>query len=359
MHGDSYLDWVVKDATGNWRVYQNEGKALSTTYTVWSDPAGIAGYRAFYDVNGDGLPDLLSTMTKPVIVVDPQTGYRACAMNWEVYLNMGTHFKSEPFTKYLSEFPIPVNDTLKSFGPNILQPLNWNSKPLMTGVTNEYNGQEKSIEYAQTSGIAGAPGVKLWTVAKVINSAPGIAARSNSYTYSGGLYVASKKELRGFATVIQEDDQTGMTVTTTFAQDIIFQGRPKTVTATLNSVKISEATTTWAAKSYNAGKRHFAYASRVDKSSWDLNGTLIKSESVTSIFDDFGNQLSSTSTVNGGVSTLMNNTYSASDTCAPAVTSVAKQRWIKNGIPVSVLNSALYKQSLGIVNGTIVLRGRG
>ncbi len=360
LHGDGYPDWVIKDDTGSWRVYSNSGRGLSTTYKVWADPAGTAGYRAFYDVNGDGLPDLLSSTVAPAFA-DLYNPRQYSAMNWSVYLNMSTYFNTTPFTHYLAVSPTSHAGILTSATPNILQSAEWSSTPLMATVTDQATGMVKSVGYVLQGGVSGAPEMKLWTVSKVTTRGPDVETRSVSFSYSGGLFVESRREFRGFATATQTDEQTGMTTITTYAQDIIFQGRIKTVTISLNDAELSSTVNAWAARDMNDdGKRHFAYLSSSTTKQYDLNGAFISSSNTTgNAYDLFGNLLESTTVTTGEFSKTISNTYSGSDTCAPIVTEVARQRWVKNGIPAYLLNSAYYQRQLGIANETIKPSGRG
>lgn len=347
IHGDGYLDWLVKDASGNWLVYYNKGRGLSAaSYETWSDPMGHVGYRAFYDVNGDGLPDLLGSNT-------PATPNK----NWTVHLNQGTQFSTVGFNHTLTSSPLPNytpvikatysipklhTNTLKDDTPHILQSIDWSSKPLLVKVTSKVTKMSKQVEYTLTAGIANAPAMNIWTVSKVTSSGPSVETRSSSYTYSGGLYAKGLREFRGFASVVQIDDQTNLRTSTTYAQDIIFQGRPKTVETSLNGVVLSSSINTWSAKQLFNGKRHFAYVAKSQSTSNDQFGNLISETTTKSTYDDFGHLLTSTTT-QGEFSKTINNTYDGTAIFPAVVTDVTRYRSVKNPIPASVTNSPTYK----------------
>jgi len=348
MNGDGYLDWVFRDAAGVWRLSYHNGKALNSSYEAWADPSGSAGLHALYDVNADGLPDLL------YLAAATPSSYGAY---WTVYLNTGTAFAAQGYRVYLAQWPISdysprtilqprsfMSDTV----PAILTHQAWDSKPLMTSVTDQASGLSKTVTYALQAGITDAPALKLWVVRRIRTSARNVEAHSSVYTYRGGLFVPSKMEFRGFATATQKDEQTGILTTTTYAQDLNFQGRPTRVETSLHGVTLSSISTSWAARAYNAGKRHFAYPASVHRLSYDLNGVLLKDSTATSTYDNFGHVLTSVTADTDGFRKSIFNTYSGTDSCAATATTVTRKHWVKNGIPASVLNSATYNRYMAI-----------
>lgn len=405
MQADGYLDWMVKDSTGNWRLYSNSGSptkvttpgglniggvtvaaanGLNTPYEVWIDPAGAAGYRAFYDVNGDGLPDLLSTPNRPDMYP---------AQNWTVYLNRGSYFDPNGFSHFFSEMPIPYVDkpggVLSHAAPDILNYQPWHASIVMTGVSDDQTGMNKTVEYIKQTGINGMrngwghviqspasislinqglnpgiyeapPEMVLWTVSRITNSGPNVETRSVAYTHLGAKLDSITGEFRGFANVTQTDDQTGISTTTTYDQSLILQGRPTRSVTTLNSNVLSETATTWLAKPLdNLGLRHLPYASETVSKAWDLNGDLIKDETTNATYDLFGHLLTSNTSSVGDLNKSMTNTYSGTDFCSGLQIQVAKQRMVPATIPASITNSAVYKQNLKLYNNPAPLTGRG
>jgi len=95
MNGDGNLDWVLHAATGKWRIYYHNGTSFNSTYDAWADPSANNSMHALYDINGDGLPDLLSLVS----------GSRTY---WTAYENTGAGFASQGYNVYLSTWPIPT-----------------------------------------------------------------------------------------------------------------------------------------------------------------------------------------------------------------------------------------------------------
>jgi len=346
INGDGFMDWMFRDNAGVWRIYFHNGTALNREPERWNDPSGALHGHALYDVNGDGLPDLLHSKN---------IGWTSSS--WTVYQNTGSGFATQGYSASLSMPPFAraglnqfMGRTMNTIMPAILSHQPWNSKPLMTKVTDQASGASKQVAYTLQGGIANAPKLKLWTVNKITTSSVSnnVEVRSSSYSYSGGLYVLSKQEFRGFKTAVQTDDQTAIKTSTTYNQSLIFQGRPSQVSTSLNGTTLSLATTTWAAKDLSNGKgtRQFPYPSTVRQISYDLNGALLSdstTQSGATDYDMFGHLLKSTTTNTNGFTKTLINSYSDSDTCAPIVTTVTKQRLVKNGIPAYIRNSYYYK----------------
>ncbi len=316
MNGDGLPDWVVKTASGAWHVYLNHGRAFNSAPQTWNDPTGVLAQHLL-DVNGDGLPDLFvqgrgvayinlgNRFSTTAVAAGTSTApYTAnVVQQWNDYKTQ--HWSSyERFSKQLGTL-IPV-----------LTPSLWRSTPLMSAKTNLQTGLKQQINYQVQAGIANAPKLKLATVARVTTSGTVAAeTRSVTYTYTGGLYAKSVKEFRGFATVTTTDEQTGNVTTTRYHQDIILQGRPKSVETRLsNGTLISRATNTWRAKQFDAGKRHFPYIYSSTQESYELDGTLVSSTTATNTYDDFGNLINSSAN-NGGFRTYVANTFANNASC--------------------------------------------
>jgi hypothetical protein len=121
INGDGLPDLIdgITTATGNsavwgygtsqyyWKVYLNNGTGFNSTPTTWNVPTGFedAGSsgtangddHSTFDINGDGLPDLIdgiSTATGNSAV----WGYGTAQYYWKVYLNNGTGFNSTATT---------------------------------------------------------------------------------------------------------------------------------------------------------------------------------------------------------------------------------------------------------------------
>lgn len=343
MNGDGYMDFIVKDNTGKWRVYLHNGYGFLGTYKYWNNPAGAVGSYSLYDVNGDGLPDLLS----------------GSGLTWSVYLNTTTGFKSQPYTVSLRNVTSIMNRMTPV--PATLASQAWRVQPVISSIKNLQSNMVQSVSYGLKAGIANAPTLKLWTVSNISSSGPQVETRSISYSYTGGLFVPSKREFRGFATIRQIDDQTGITTTTNYHQDIVFQGRPKSISTSLNGVVLSAVSNTWQAKSYLKGKRHFAYVGKAVNRQNDAFGSLLTKATTTSEYDTLGHLVNATTSLQDGFSKNIQNTYDKVDTCATVPATVATTVWVKRTPPVWYLHmSPSYQRYSRMARSrNAVIRSRG
>jgi YD repeat-containing protein len=327
MNGDGLPDWAVKNANGSWHIYFNNGHAFVQTPQVWSDPSASKKGDYLLDVNGDGLPDLLSS-----------TGGR-----WQAWVNLGGYFSPTAINPTLLTAPYNLN--LGSMAPPppqfsifardgektpVLTPTPWRKTPLLTTKSNLQSGLTQRISYQVQSGISGAATLNMWTVARVSTSGSVAAEyRSTRYRYAGGVYNNSTKEFRGFRSVTQTDEQTGISTTTDYLQDIVYQGRPLRIRSMqANGQLLSDVQNTWASQSYDTGKRHFPFLQSAISKSYELNGTLISQTTATSRYDAWGNLIQSTSNT-GGYATTINNQYSNNSLCGQSTLQVkAPECWM-------------------------------
>jgi len=133
MNGDGYVDFIVQDKTGNWRVYFHNGHGFLSTYQYWNNPTGAVGSYSLYDVNGDGLPDLLSGRNS----------------TWSVYLNTTSGFKPQSYSVSLSNVRSIMNRMTPV--PSILTSQPWRVQPVVSSITNAQTGMVQNIQYTLTS----------------------------------------------------------------------------------------------------------------------------------------------------------------------------------------------------------------
>ncbi|MDQ6959532.1 MAG: SpvB/TcaC N-terminal domain-containing protein [Mariprofundaceae bacterium] len=346
INGDGLPDWAVKTASGTWHVYLNNGRVFNSTPQTWADPSGGGG-DYLLDVNGDGLPDLLDGA-------------------WMAYINLGDHFSPAPVLSAVTAVPYALGLDTASLPANqtgalvpVLTPSLWRKSPLMTLKTNMRTGLKQVISYQVQSGIANASKLKLWTAARIASSGSGVEARSVTYAYTGGLYAKSVKEFRGFATVTATDEQSGHVTTTAYNQDVVFQGRPKSVETRLtDGTLISRVTNTWSAKQFDGGKRHFAYVSNSISESYELDGSLIEQTVTDNAYDDYGNLTDSTIR-SGGFAGTVANLYRNNAVCGMVsqartrmvsvtkthMVAVTKYRWVSRF--QRYVGSARYRRNAG------------
>lgn len=105
INGDGLSDLVDASGSTNWKVYLNNASGFNS-YINWVAPEGWISYTGdwfsdvtyydTFDINGDGLPDFV----------------KKGGSSWTVYLNTGQGFGAaqnwEAFGYYLSEFEIPI-----------------------------------------------------------------------------------------------------------------------------------------------------------------------------------------------------------------------------------------------------------
>ena len=84
--GDGLPDIVTANTSTGWRIYRNTGTSWNATYEQWASTAvfplstlSLPGGTVLSDINGDGLPDVVSSDT---------------SKGWSVWLNTGTGFSS-------------------------------------------------------------------------------------------------------------------------------------------------------------------------------------------------------------------------------------------------------------------------
>jgi len=119
--------------------------------------------------------------------------------------------------------------------------------------------------------------------------------------------------------------------TTSYHQDLILQGRPKSVETSLTDGRlISRVTNTWSSKQYDGGKRHFPYVKSSVSESYELNGALVTKSVTTNTYDDYGNLINSRVN-NGGFSTAIANLYSNNGLCGTVPSTTRK--WVSGTVP--------------------------
>jgi len=297
MNGDGMKDWVVKNTTADFLVYYANGDGGWSAPVVWLDPESGDARKtySFFDVNGDGLPDRMSGST--------------------AWLNTGEGFGAA----IASSVPAGANAMTAYIAQvQVYAQRQWSRTPLMISTRNESTKLLQRMSYSLQNVVgAPAPGMKVWTVSQVATGgAPSnIEYRSTRYTYNGGLFNLATKEFRGFKTVIAADEQTNITTTTNYLQDLIFQGRASDVTVSLNGITLSTSASTWLAKSYNTGQRNFPYVANSTSSKFEVDGFFVSSTTTENSYNDLGNLTTSTVS-SGGFATTTANTYETSASCS-------------------------------------------
>lgn len=283
MNGDGFPDFVRTGQFGGWQVHQNNGRTL-TSGAIWTVPdtcsrdirdkrGGKDTWRDLIDINGDGLPDLVDTCA-----------WTNAAPYWQVYLNRGTHFRSEPVLWQAPHARIrhetgsstvrvhrDVVDTDGDGFADVIEVVPGAPQRLrvhhnaagayalacgdtcvaarsdmapMDALVLIDNGLGATTKLAylpstvwdnsDSNGFPRLPGV-LWTVTRIEQDG-GLAgvitsqqSRRLDLRYAYGLYHSPTREFRGFGTV-QAIEADGTIETTTFGQSRANQGRVLSVT---------------------------------------------------------------------------------------------------------------------------------
>ncbi len=283
VNGDGLPDAVRSQATetnypGYWEVWLNTGHGL-TRYERWGhQPAATyirqRGTQAndivrdFFDVNGDGLPDL----------VDARDWNRSG--NWLVYLNRGAGWSDEglawpapwPVIRDSSELGGRVlRDTFDVDGDGLVDAIDFSTAPYRVfhaadgawtaagnGVAEHPAAARADALVLMENGLGGTTALRyrpstqwdnsdstgtphlpfvLWTLTHIEQDdglcaddgsgciAPGTHRRVVDLRYAYGMYAGEAREFRGFGTV-EEQDATGTRRATWFHQDAVRAGKP-------------------------------------------------------------------------------------------------------------------------------------
>lgn len=254
VNGDGLPD-IVDGRNGDWEIYLNTGSGFlyggtwhteddQITKVRWEGGNAGAGDVAkdFFDINGDGLPDIVNSYTD-----DPR--------HWDVYLNTGKGFTGP------IEWPIPDElgrdgwcncftsrevasdttvrrDTFDIDGdglPDIViqdedAPVNWKvyknqseASDLLSEVTDTLGGTV-SITYNSSARYKNTRlPFNYWVVTSLTAnngmSGPQAVTATTQYSYAGGLYDFPTKEFRGFG-LVTETKPDGTIALHYFRQDL-------------------------------------------------------------------------------------------------------------------------------------------
>ncbi|HVM97029.1 MAG TPA: toxin TcdB middle/N-terminal domain-containing protein, partial [Candidatus Acidoferrales bacterium] len=293
INGDSLPDFVLSQHassgtySGAWTVVVNTGRAINQD-EQWPVPAvgswryirknqgdPVDTVRDFFDINGDGLPDIVDT-----------SGWTSSHPKWQVFLNRGAGFNQQALEWDAPSFRIRCGspggggisaDTFDVDGDGLVDYVDYGDPyaiyhsadgawkatcdglGCLTGIApgageNAVGGRVDLLEQLE-NGVGGsialsyrpssqwdntdADGVPrlpmvLWTVSRIqrddgLCSADGcltggIHSTSASFSYAYGRYDAEAREMRGFRTV-RQTDAAGVEQTTTFHQDAARAGK--------------------------------------------------------------------------------------------------------------------------------------
>ncbi len=411
LNGDGLLDKVIIDAhvtktdnrsvpckviyDGSFKVYYNTGSGYSATPVTWNDPvkftfAGAKRSRGdivdgwgFADVNGDGLKDRVSLFTYQNGLLGGVSG---------IFLNTGSGFET---TSFATTTPVIGYGGLQNDSSGHISISAWANSPLMSSIEDLSSHLKTNITYAsQVVDMSNGKEMAVWTATNISTSGPGVETRSASNNYKEGFFDDPSKEFRGFATVEQTDDQSGLVTETGYHQDAARMGLPMyTESRTASRTVLSRTDNTFAVKNLGQG-RTWAHLSASTVKQYELN-TGFKSPipidpiaavppappadvpisptpipdpvpdtpavvtNMSMTYDDYGNILISSKNTSDGFGKQTTNTYENNAQCGTiqkAVTTmvnVTKTRYInKTGYrwiqypntPAYVYNSANYIQ---------------
>jgi RHS repeat-associated protein len=147
-------------------------------------------------------------------------------------------------------------------------------------------------------------------VASAMSQSDGVGGkRRMRYWYGGAKVDVNGRGFLGFAWTEAQDEQTGVLIRTEYRQDHPFIGLPSRVQKRLGDVVLSLTENSYASISFG-GARQFPYVARSARSSYDLDGTFVGSETMSSQYDDFGNLTQAVSVDSSGSSKTTVNLYS-------------------------------------------------
>jgi len=323
LNGDGMLDWLVKDANADFTVYFSKGTDVWSAPATWLDPVtDPTGRKAvgFYDVNGDGLPDRVNGS---LAWINTGIGFSATSIGFAA--PAATYAQTAAIPGFTPHYPLTWNGPV--FGSVLVYlPNQWSQTPLLTTITNDNMGTVQSINYSLQN-VTGMPSstMKVWAVSQTTTSGSEFAeTRTVNYSYTGGKFDWPTKEFRGFASVTATNGQSGIVTTTTYLQDLVYQGRPSAIEVRLaNGTLISRTATTWNSLGYNLDanqnyQRNFVFPQQIVTSTYETNGTLVTTTTTDNNYGAVGdlnpgNLLGSTSKTSDGYVKIMANVYDTSN----------------------------------------------
>ena len=282
VNGDGLPDAVRSQATegtypGYWEVWLNTGRGM-TRYERWAHPPAATYIRQrgtqandvvrdFFDVNGDGLPDLVDARAWNT------------SGSWLVYLNRGAGWSDQglawpapwPVIRDSSELGGRVlRDTFDLDGDGLVDAIDFSSSPYRifhaaggawtaTGstVTEHVTAARADVLIQMENGLGGTTALRyrpstqwdntdssgtprlafaLWTLTHIEQDdglcaddgggciAPGSHTRTVDLRYTHGVYAGEAREFRGFGAV-EETDATGTRRATWYHQDAVRSGK--------------------------------------------------------------------------------------------------------------------------------------
>lgn len=279
VNGDGLLDLVRAADDGDWQIWMREGMRLASARETWSTPAscsrglrdrrgGDDTWRDFFDINGDGLPDLVDSCSWT-----PESPY------WTVTLGSGDGLRQPSIAWHSFHSRIrretsgrtrrTEQDIVDMDGDGIVDLVRWEAKyagelwilhnaagawrvgcdgkcllpspfeAAADALVRVENGVGGSTELGYVPSTVwdnlnedGNPGMPFvsWTLARLERDsgmggiAPGHSSVSSALRYAYGRFDPVAREFLGFGAV-QKIDAAGTLETTLFAQDPARKGR--------------------------------------------------------------------------------------------------------------------------------------
>jgi RHS repeat-associated protein len=288
LNGDGYVDLIYADGTaGASRTFLNTGTRWSMEDPRFRVPdaairpdAGDQGFRLF-DVNGDGLPDIVYAWTDanqqekrgsflntgvgfvPGKADDaPQllfaelwrgdTGVRPADLNGDAVVDLVQSFRTESATTRKTFLNLSGKSDLLTSVKNGLGEFTWinyasflASEPRSVAPDMPASPRLNLGEVTQSSYPILAVPLPGYVVRKVVVEAPGVASRSSAYRYDGyKIDVLSGRSL-GFASFESIDIERNSAMLTSFLQEDGLVGTVASVRSTIGKSVVSEMRNDW------------------------------------------------------------------------------------------------------------------